>query len=80
MDQDDNLTYEAALTELEGILAKLEGEGLTLDETVTLYERGRALTRHCQQLLDKVELRVQQVREGENGEVRVDPFPVEPNG
>jgi exodeoxyribonuclease VII small subunit len=77
MDQVEELTYEQALEELEGILAKLEGEGLALDETVALYERGRTLSQHCQRLLDKVELRVQQVREDESGVTRVEPFPME---
>ena len=77
MDQDDGLTYEQALEELEGILAKLEGEGLTLDETVALYERGRALAQYCQKLLDTVELRVQQVREDDNGVSRLEPFSME---
>jgi exodeoxyribonuclease VII small subunit len=74
MEEKDDLTYEQALEELEGILSKLEGEGLTLDETVALYERGRTLAQHCQQLLDTVELRIQQVREDEHGESHVEPF------
>jgi exodeoxyribonuclease VII small subunit len=77
MEQSSELTYEEALGELEGILSKLEGEGLTLDETVTLYERGQVLAHYCQRLLDTVELRVQQLREDENGTTRVEPFPPE---
>ncbi len=69
-----DLTYEQALQELEATVAKLEGEGLELAETVALYERGKALAQHCQDLLDAVELRVQQVNSGEDGEVRIEPF------
>jgi len=77
MTVDEDLTYEKALQELEAIVAKLEGEGLDLDETVTLYQRGRALAQHCQKLLDTVELRVQQVNTDETGETRIEPFPME---
>lgn len=69
-----DLTYEHALQELELTVAKLEREGLELAETVALYERGKALAQHCQDLLDAVELRVQQVNSGEDGEVRIEPF------
>jgi len=55
------LSYEQALTELETIVASLESTKLPLDETMSLYERGQALTRHCVELLDKAELRVKQL-------------------
>lgn len=55
------LSYEQALTELEAIVASLEANKLQLDESMTLYERGQALTKHCIALLDKAELRVKQL-------------------
>jgi len=61
------LSYEQALAELEKIVASLEanepsGAGkLSLDESMSLYERGQALTRHCLELLDKAELRIKQL-------------------
>lgn len=54
-------SFEQARDELDGILERLEGGALTLDESVALFERGRALAAHCQQLLDKAELRVRQL-------------------
>jgi exodeoxyribonuclease VII small subunit len=74
MSDDIDLTYEQALQELEEIVASLEHEGLELAETLALYERGKELSRYCQGLLDAVELRVQQVSTGENGEVRLEPL------
>jgi exodeoxyribonuclease VII small subunit len=56
-----DLTYEQALAELEAIVASLESGKLQLDETMLLYERAQALTRHCVELLDKAELRVKQL-------------------
>ena len=55
------LSYEQALTELESIVASLESNKLPLDETMSLYERGQALTKHCVELLDKAELRLKQL-------------------
>jgi exodeoxyribonuclease VII small subunit len=56
-----DLSYEQALAELEAIIASLESGNLQLDETMTLYERGQALTQHCVELLDKAELRVKKL-------------------
>jgi exodeoxyribonuclease VII small subunit len=57
----DDLSYEQALAELEAIVASLESNKLPLDESMALYERGQALTKHCVELLDKAELRVKQL-------------------
>jgi len=55
------LTYEAAFAELETIVAALESEGRSLDESLSLYERGQALSAHCAALLEKAELKVRQL-------------------
>ena len=57
----EDLTYEAAFTELETIVAALEGESRPLDESISLYERGQALAKHCAALLEKAELKVRQL-------------------
>lgn len=54
----DELSFESALEELETILEKLDSGDLPLDESVSLYERGRKLAARCQTLLDAAELRV----------------------
>jgi exodeoxyribonuclease VII small subunit len=53
--------YEQALGELERIVAALESEERPLEEALALYERGQALARYCAGLLDKAELKVQQL-------------------
>jgi len=55
----ENLAYEQALAELEGIVAKLESNQLALEEMIALFERGRQLSRRCLELLEAAELRVQ---------------------
>lgn len=77
MERIEDMAFEQALAELEQIVEKLEGEGLSLDETVTLYQRGRELADHCQQVLDTVELRVQQLTPDSDGTMREVPFDLE---
>lgn len=62
----NDLSFEIAFAELETIVAQLESGDLALEDSVTLFERGRQLSAHCQSLLDKAELRVTQT--GDDGE------------
>jgi exodeoxyribonuclease VII small subunit len=57
----EELTYEQAYAELESIVAALENEERNLDEAIAQYERGQALAKYCAALLDKAELKVQQL-------------------
>ena len=45
------LTYEQARDELGKVLNNLETGSATLEESMTLWERGEALAKHCQELL-----------------------------
>lgn len=56
-------SFEAALDELTEIVARLESGGLTLNETLALYERGQALAAACGKMLDQADLRLEQLRE-----------------
>ena len=58
-EQDETLTFETAVAELEMIVAKLEGGDLTLEESLTLFERGQKLTDLCQSKLEEATLRVE---------------------
>ncbi len=55
------LTYEQAFSELENIVSALESDKHSLDEAMTLYERGQELAHYCANLLDHAELKVQQL-------------------
>ena len=52
------LTYEQARDELAGVVAALEAGGLTLEESLALWERGEVLAAHCQAWLDAARERV----------------------
>lgn len=62
---DPNLSYDAALAQLERILEQLESGELPLEQTLTLYEEGAALAQLCSQRLDEAELRVAQWQAGD---------------
>ena len=56
--------YEAALQELEQLVAALDAGQLPLDQLLAQYQRGAELLRFCRSQLDAVE---QQIRVFENG-------------
>ena len=56
-----DLTYEQAFNELESIVAALESEQKTLDETMRLFERGQVLAQFCGALLDNAELKIREL-------------------
>jgi exodeoxyribonuclease VII small subunit len=57
----ENLTYEQAMTELEGIVKSLEEEQNPLEDSMKLFERGQALVTYCGALLESAQLKVQKL-------------------
>jgi exodeoxyribonuclease VII small subunit len=62
----EDLSYEQALQEMEELVNKLDSGENDLESTLLYYERGQALASHCLSLLDKAELKVEDVLKGEN--------------
>ena len=56
------LSFEAALAELEKIVDGLERGDVALDKSIENYERGEALKAHCDKLLKSAETRVEKIR------------------
>ena len=69
----DDLTFEAALEELEGIVTQLERGDVELEKSIEIYERGAALKQHCEKKLQTAQLRVEQIVLGENGQASTEP-------
>jgi len=57
----DKLTYEQAYAELEAVVSALETGEQSLEDALSLFERGQGLTRRCADLLDKAELKVRKL-------------------
>ena len=68
----EELSYEQAFAEMENIVNRLEGEQPPLEDALKLYERGQALTRRCADLLEKAELKLQQLADKELGDIDTD--------
>lgn len=49
---DTNLSYEQARDELMAVVANLEAGGTSLEESLSLWQRGEELAKICQQWLD----------------------------
>lgn len=58
-------SYEAAVQELDALVARLDAGQLPLDDLLTQYRRGAALLAYCRERLAAVEQQVQLLDDGE---------------
>ena len=65
--------FEAALTELEKIVEKMESGEQSLEDALKSFQRGIELTRTCQQGLKEAEQRVEKLL-SENGSAQIKPY------
>jgi exodeoxyribonuclease VII small subunit len=73
-----NLSFEAAMRELEEIVGALEKGNVDLDKSIALYERGEVLKKHCETLLKSAEARIEKIVQGPDGAAKsVSPLDVE---
>lgn len=66
--------FEKAFQDLERIVQRLEGEQLSLDEALKLFEQGIGLSRFCHQRLEEVEKRIETILSDAKGDPKVKPF------
>lgn len=60
-------SFEKAIAELENIVSRLERGDAALDESIAIYERGEALKKHCETLLNAAEKRIEKIRLDRSG-------------
>ncbi len=70
----ETMSYEAAMTRLEQIVARLESGEATLDESMDLFQQGTHLSRICSARLASIEKKITQLVEQENGVIEEKPF------
>ena len=75
--KEKELNFEQALAELEKAVEKLETGGLSLSESLALFEKGVKLARFLRTELDKAEKKVEILLKDEKGEVHAEPFDVD---
>jgi exodeoxyribonuclease VII small subunit len=57
----EDMPYEAAFMELQQIVTTVEAEPASLDQAISLFDRGKALVARCSKLLDEAELKVKRL-------------------
>ena len=50
--------FEDLYRQLEEVVSRMEAGGVSIDETIALYEKGLLLYQRCQQMLDDAQLRI----------------------
>lgn len=63
----EDLTVDAALQQLDGIVAQLENGSLSLEESFALYERGMKLADTCDAMITAIEQKVRVI--SQDGEI-----------
>lgn len=65
MEEKERPGFEEALKELESIVSKLEDDDITLEDSVSLYEKGLKLSRFCTEILEQAELKIEEVNKAQ---------------
>jgi exodeoxyribonuclease VII small subunit len=70
----ENLTFEAALAELEMIVRDLESGKAALADSIAAYERGTALRQHCETKLREAQAKIEKISVNKDGSLSATPF------
>jgi exodeoxyribonuclease VII small subunit len=71
------MSFEKALEDLEKVVEKLEKGGLSLNESLSLFEKGVRLAKFLREELEKAEKKVEILLKDEKGQVKAEPFQLE---
>ncbi len=71
---EEALSFEEAFERLEAAVAALQDGQMPLERALQLYEEGMKLAQHCNELLQKAELRVEQLSVNDMGVPVVQPL------
>ncbi len=63
----DNLSFEEAMEQLENIISKLEEGNLNLDESLTSFQKGISLYKHCNGILNNIDGEIKLILKKEDG-------------
>lgn len=69
-----DLSFEDALVELEGIVRNLETGNTKLEDSITAYERGTELKKHCEKKLKDAQAKIEKITIGKDGTVKTVPL------
>lgn len=69
-----DLSFEEATQELDIIVRKLESGEASLEDSISLYERGVLLKDHCEKKLSAAQNRIDKIKFDEDGTVSTEPL------
>jgi exodeoxyribonuclease VII small subunit len=72
----EEISFEEAFAQLEAAVAALQDGKLPLERALHYYQEGMKLAQYCNELLQKAELSVQQLRIDNDGTLSLEPFDV----
>ena len=68
------IKFEDALKRLEEIVEMLESDELPLDKALELFEEGIRMSRLCSSILERAEMRIEELIREEDGTIRAVPL------
>ncbi len=72
----ESLSYEEAFEQLVDAITALQDGKLPLERALQYYEEGMKLAQHCDALLQKAELTVQQLGVASDGTLSIEPIEI----
>lgn len=72
--EQEKLSFEKAMSELEKIVEMLEKGDMTLDESIEAFQKGIELSRYCSKRLDEIERKITVLVEDDQGEIKEEPL------
>ncbi len=66
--------FESALAELETIVKDLESGKVSLEDSISAYERGMALKAHCESKLQDARMKIEKIVVGADGAITTEKF------
>lgn len=73
----ETLSFEQALGELENIVRGLEAGETELEKSITAYERGIALKKHCEAKLKDAQAKIEKITVNADGSLSTEPLDAE---
>lgn len=70
----EKLDLESALKRLDEVVSGMSRQGVSLEDSIALYEEGVALVKLCNSKLESVERRINMLRMTPDGEIVAEPF------
>lgn len=70
----ETLTFEDAYARLEAAVSALQDGQMPLERALQYYEEGMRLAQYCNELLQRAELRVQQLSTDSQGMIELQPL------